>query len=195
MKKIMKKIIFTLAVMFACVSASIAQDDAFGKGSKVLNLGVGLGSYIGGSGYKSTMPPIVLSGEYGLTDALIKKTGKGYVGVGGYLAYTANKYSWGDYDGKDAGWKYSYIIVGARGAFHYQFVDKLDTYAGVMLGYNIASTSAYGPTGWSGAGNSVGGFTYSSFVGARYYFNDKFAAFAEVGYGIAALELGLAIKF
>ena len=36
-----------------------------------------------------------------------------------------------------------------------------------MLGYNIASTSTYGPTGWSGAEKSVGGFTYSSFVGAK----------------------------
>ena len=192
----MKKILLVLAICFAGVSVSKAQDDVFTKGDKVLHVGVGLGSYLGGTGYKSSIPPIVISGEYGLTDALIKKTGKGYVGVGGYLAYSSNKYSWGDWEGHDVGWKYTYIIVGARGAFHYQFIPKLDTYAGVMLGYNIASSSAYGSSGWSSNySNSVGGFTYSGFAGARYYFKDSFAAFAEVGYGIAALELGIAIKF
>ena len=192
----MKKIIFTFAVMFACISASMAQDDAFGKGSTVINLGVGIGGNLGGSGYSTSIPPIIISGEYGLTDALIKQTGKGYVGVGGYLAYSANKYSWGDWDGKDSGWKYTYIILGARGAFHYQFIPKLDTYAGIMLGYNIASSSTYGHSGWSSNyTNSVGGFAYSGYAGARYYFTDKFAGFAEAGYGIANLELGIAVKF
>ena len=186
----MKKLIFALAIIFAGASVSNAQD-VFVKGDKVLNVGVGLGGNLGGSGYKSTIPPISISGEYGLTDALLKN-GKGYVGVGGYLAYTANKYT-NTYAGHEYGWKYSYIIIGARGAFHYQLVDKLDTYAGVMLGYNIASSSAFGD--WTGSGDSVGGFTYSGFIGARYFFTDKFAAFAEVGYGIANLELGLAVKF
>ena len=186
----MKKIILALAICFAGVSVSKAQDDVFTKGDKVLNIGVGLGGNLGGSGYKTSIPPISISGEYGLTDALLKN-GKGYIGVGGYLAYTSNKYTYANFD---YGWKYSYIIVGARGAFHYQFIPKLDTYAGIMLGYNIASSSAYGD--WSAnTENSVGGFTYSGFAGARYYFNDTFAAFAEVGYGIANLELGLAIKF
>jgi len=191
----MKKLFITLAVIFAYVSASTAQDDVFQKGDVVIHAGVGLGSYLGGTGYKSTLPPIIISGEYGLTDALIKKTGKGYVGVGGYLAYSANKYEIGTYDNDKYGWKYSYIIVGARGAFHYQFIPKLDTYAGVMLGYNIASSSYYGYSGYTGTASSAGGFAYSGFAGARYYFSDKLAVFAEVGYGIAALELGIALKF
>ena len=191
----MKKLLLVLAVTFASVSGSMAQDDVFTKGSKVLNIGVGLGGNLGGSGYKTAIPPIVISGEYGLTDALIKKTGEGYVGVGGYLAYSSNKYEYGEINGKDYGWKYSYIIIGARGAFHYQFVPKLDTYAGVMLGYNVASASVYGHDTWNVDSDSRGGFTYSTFAGARYYFTDKFAAYAEVGYGIANLELGLAIKF
>ena len=191
----MKKFIFTLAIIFACVSASMAQDDAFGKGTIVFNAGVGIGGNLGGTGYSTTIPPIAISGEFGLTDALIKQTGKGYVGVGGYLAYSANKYSWGDWDGKDSGWKYTYMIIGARGAFHYQFVPKLDTYAGIMLGYNIASSSTYGASGWhSDYTNSIGGFSYSGFAGARYYFKEKFGVFAEAGYGISNLELGITFK-
>jgi len=38
------------------------------------------------------------------------------------------------------------------------------------------------------------GICYSAFVGARYHFNDKFAAYGEIGYGISALELGISFK-
>ena len=190
----MKKVLFTLLVAMACVLTASAQEEVFVKGDKVAHAGFGIGSYLGGSGYTSTVPPVLISAEYGVTDALLNN-GKGYVGVGGYMAYSANKYNAGSYNGADYGWKHSYIIIGARGAFHYQFVDKLDTYAGAMLGYNIASSSYFGNSGYNGASNSVGGVTYTSFVGARYYFTDKIAAFGEVGYGIAALELGVAVKF
>jgi len=187
----MKKLLFALAVAFASVSGSMAQDEVFVKGSKVLNVGVGLGSYQTGS---MVIPPIAISGEYGITDALISSTGQGYIGVGGYLAYTSSKESFG-YDSHSFDWKYSYLIIGARGAFHYQFVDKLDTYAGVMLGYNIGSVSYSGDGGHGLPKPSVGGFIPSGFAGARYYFSDNLAVYGEVGYGIAALELGLSVKF
>ena len=191
----MKKIIFTLAVIFAFVAASSAQDEVFSKGDLVFGVGLGLGNNLGGTGYKTSIPPIVITGEYGLTDALIKKTGKGYVGVGGYLAYTANKSSYRWTSGEEYGWKWSYLIVGGRGAFHYQFVDKLDTYAGAIFGFNISSSSYYGWDGYTGGTDSRGGFTYSTFVGARYYFADKISVFAEAGYGFNFLEAGLSIKF
>ena len=191
----MKKFIFTLVVMFACVSISMAQEDVFQKGDVVLGVGIGIGNTLNGAGYSSTIPPIVISGEYGITDALIQQTGKGYVGVGGYLSYTANKYKY-NIGGDDYGYKYTYMIIGGRGSFHYQFVDKLDTYAGVIAGFNISSGKAYGD--WGSASYKVasnGGFVYSTFVGARYYFTDNIAVFAEAGYGFNLLEAGLAIKF
>ena len=190
----MKKLLFTLAVAFACVSGSMAQDDVFTKGDLVLGVGVGLGNNLGGTGYKSSVPPIILTGEYGITDALIKKTGKGYVGVGGYLAYTANKFNAGTYDGVEYGTKWTYMIIAGRGAFHYQLVDKLDTYAGAIAGFNIASASTYGWDGYN-YNNSAGGFTYSTFVGARYYFSEKLAVYAEAGFGFNILEAGLSFKF
>ena len=191
----MKKGIFTLAVMFLCISGAMAQEDVFTKGDKVFQIGLGLGNNLGGTGYSSTIPPIVMSGEYGLTDALIKKTGKGYVGVGGYFAYTANKHKIGNFDGDDYGWKWTYMIIGGRGAFHYQFVDNLDTYAGVIAGFNIATSKYYGYDGYTDSAASAGGFTYSTFVGARYYFANNIAVFGEAGYGFNLLEAGLAIKF
>ena len=185
----MKRLFLAVAILFACVSVTMAQD-VFVKGDKIGHIGFGVGDFLGGTGYKTTVPPVLISGEYGLTDALLEN-GKGFIGVGGYMAYAANKHTYsGNY-----GYKYSYFIIGGRGAFHYQFVDKLDTYAGAMLGYNVASASYFGDDEFSGAKADAGGVTYSTFIGARYYFAENIAAFAELGYGIAALELGLAFKF
>ena len=189
----MKKFIFTLAIMFACVSISKAQEDVFQKGNVVLGVGIGIGNTLNSAGYSSTIPPIVISGEYGITDALIQQTGKGYVGVGGYFAYTANKYK---YYETDYGWKYSNMTIAGRGSFHYQFVDKLDTYAGVIAGFNISSKKSYGYWGSvSYAVASQEGFIYSTFVGARYYLTDNIAVFGEAGYGFNLFEAGIAIKF
>lgn len=174
----MKKL-FLLVAVLAFSALSMNAQSIFAKGDKVANLGVGLFSYLGGSGYKTTIPPISASFETCIKDNLFNE--KSALGVGAYAAYAGQKS--GDY-------KFSYIILGARGAVHYQFVDKLDTYAGLMLGYNIASVS-----GGTGDLDADGGFSYSLYAGARYSFSEKFAAFAEVGYGIAAIELGISFKF
>lgn len=167
--------------------------DLFSKGDKVASVGVGLGSYLGGSGYKMSVPPILASYDQCIIDGLIND--KASIGVGGYLAYAANKWET-SYSGYDYGFKYTYMILGARGTFHYQFVDKLDTYAGVMIGYNIVSSKYFGDDLYSGSSKASGSeLSYSVFAGARYYFKDNLAVFGEVGYGIAALELGIAYKF
>ena len=92
--------------------------------------------------------------------------------------------------------------MGLRGAYHFnEFVkiDKLDLYAGLMLGYNIASEtfSSTDPSRTNIAyyGSSYGGFAYSFFGGARYRFTDNIGVFGELGYGISILNIGLNIKF
>ncbi|HAH23767.1 MAG TPA: hypothetical protein DCL77_08420, partial [Prolixibacteraceae bacterium] len=91
------------------------------------------------------------------------------------------------------GWKYSDIIIGARGAVHYQFIDHLDTYAGLMLGYDIVSSKTFGTGVFSGNATSSG-FKFDVFVGGRYYFTDKFAGLVELGSGISYVNIGVAIK-
>jgi hypothetical protein len=162
------------------------------KGDKVVNLGVGLGSALySGSGNKSSVPPISGSLEVVIKDDLFE--GKGALGIGGYLGYSAYKWEYSGY-GTTYGWKYSNIIIGPRGYLHYNFIEKLDTYAGAMLGYNIVSSKEIGTSTLGVAKASAGGVIFSGFLGARYYFNDKFAAMAELGSGIAYLNLGVAIK-
>lgn len=72
-------------------------------------------------------------------------------------------------------------------------VENLDTYIGAMLGYNIVSSKWHG-TGTSMGTASSGGVIFSGFIGARYFFSEKLGGFAELGSGIAYLNLGVAIN-
>jgi len=184
----MRKLLLTVVATAVSVLFLHGQDLMFLKGEKVLNLGLGLGNTLySGSYYKSQVPPVSASLEIGVVDNVIEK---GVVGVGPYLGYSSFKY-----ENSDWGWKYSNIIIGARGSFHYPLVDKLDTYTGLLLGYNIASSKEFGNSvpGWDYS-YSAGGLTWSWYIGGRYYFKENLAAMLELGYGIAYLNLGIALK-
>jgi hypothetical protein len=186
----MKKLLLLLLVVVFSLTQLFAQESTFKQGDKVLNLGIGFGStFYSGSGYKAGIPPISASLEFGVKDGVLDK---GSIGIGGYLGYSSHKW---DYLNSGWGYKYTNIIIGVRGVFHYPLVDKLDTYTGLLLGYNIATSKEFGNfvPGYNNA--SAGGVAYSWFVGGRYYFSDAFAGMLELGYGITYLNLGVALKF
>lgn len=185
----MKKSVLLLVVAVFTFTQLVAQEPTFEKGDKVLNLGIGFGSGLyTGTYYKTSVPPISASLEFGVADGVLEK---GSIGVGPYLAYSSHKWEYSGW-----GWKYSNIYIAARGVFHYPLVDKLDTYTGLTLGYNIATSSEYGNSvpGYD-YNSSSGGLLYAWFVGARYYFSDSFGVMAELGVGIVYLNLGIALKF
>lgn len=176
---------------------SVSAQQIFTKGDRALNLGIGLGSSYGGNGYTSSIPPISASFEQGVVDGLLD--GKASIGAGAYLGYSSNKWETSYFNGtKDVeyGFKYSYIMIGARGAFHYQLIDKLDSYAGAILGYNIVKSKYFGDSAMSSTAtaSSDSALGYSAFIGGRYHFSEKYSAFAELGYGISVLQLGISIK-
>jgi hypothetical protein len=179
----MKKLLLLFVVVSFTLTQLLAQDPIFVKGDKVLNLSLGLGSHYYTSYYKMQVPPVAASLEFGIVDNVIDK---GSIGVGPYIGYFSSRYA--HY------WKTSDIIIGARGNFHYPLVKKLDTYTGLLLGYNIVSykdlEDAYGD--YSGSSSGV---AWAWFIGGRYYFSDNFAAMLELGYGIAYLNIGVALKF
>lgn len=184
----MKKLLLSLLVVVFSLTQLLAQESTFKQGDKVLNLGIGIGTTLyTGSYYKGSVPPISASFEYGIMDGILKK---GSIGVGGYLGYSSYKWEYQDW-----GWKYSNFVIGARGNFHYQLVNKLDTYTGVFLGYNIATSKEFGTAvvGYDYSASS-GGVVGAWYVGARYYFSNNFAAMLELGYGITYLNFGIAIK-
>ena len=183
-----KNLIFVIA--FICLTTGAIAQDTFTKGDKILNLGIGFGSTLyTGSSYTSKVPPISASFEVGVKDKLFDD--KSSLGIGGYLGYTGAKWEYDNW-----GWKYSSIILGVRGVLHYKLIDKFDTYTGIMLGYNIVSSKEFGTAAFGyDYSSSTSGLAYSWFVGGRYFFSPKFAAMVELGYGIAYLNLGVALKF
>jgi len=186
----MKKIAMIMVVVFGV--QLMAQGQPFEKGDKTINLGIGIGSALySGKYYKMRIPPISLSYEQGITN----KLGIGYIGVGGYFGISGSKWET-EYLTYEYGWKYTYIVLGARGAYHFDLVDNLDIYAGLILGVNIVSSKEIGdfPTGVNVDEQSTG-VAHSEFAGIRWFFKPNFALMAELGYGISYLTVGAAFKF
>jgi hypothetical protein len=188
MKKSLRTI--SLSVMMALLlPLSNINAQTFDQGDIVLSAGFGVGAnyYTGGWGYSTTFPPIFVAGDYCLREDL----GPGNLGVGGYIGYSAYKY---DYYG-DWGWKYSTLIIAARGTYHFtDLVDKLDLYGGLTLGAELVTDKAYGDYPGTGYTTNTGGVAFEMLAGARYYFTDSFSAMGELGYGIAWLKLGVSLR-
>lgn len=169
------------AFLLACFLLILAgaANAQYQEGQLDFNLGLGLGNTFGAAG-SATFPPINISGDYGITDN---------ISVGGLIGYTAYKEDF-NFFGTAGTWTYTYLIVGARGAYHFDVTDEFDLYAGAMLGYNIASVS-YEGTDFPGITEpSVGGVALGIFGGARYHFTENLGAFAELGYSVGYLNLG-----
>jgi hypothetical protein len=173
----MKKVLVLLVLVALSLSQLHAQESTFNKGDKVANFALGLGSSLAVG--NTAIPPISASFEVGIVDNIIDK---GTIGVGGFLGYSSYKWGFSDYKSRN-------IIIGPRGTFHYPFVDKLDTYAGLMIGYNIYSDNDPYDT------YNYGQVVSDWFIGGRYYFSDNFAGMLELGYGVFNVNLGVALKF
>jgi len=185
-----KSIFFTLAVLFIVGVSASAQQPTFMKGDNIASIGIGLvktGYYGYGYGYansgRSSMPLIFASYERCIWDNMFNEQSS--LGVGGIFGFSSTKYA--------NLYKYSDIFVGVRGVFHYALVDKLDTYGG--LGFGLAFSSfKYIDTSYKHSGSGSRFYPLFS-VGARYYFSDAFAAFAELGYSYTVFNLGASFKF
>lgn len=177
----MKKFFGTLGVVAAMLVLFTGNANAQygGSGQMDLNVGVGLGTTLGlGGGL-----PIAASFDYGINDN---------ISVGAYAGFLSQTEDLGFFTTKQTN-----LIIGARGAYHLDLIDNVDTYGGLLLGYNIVSAevTSNNPLFPAGIAAGASGIAYSAFVGGRYHFTDNIGAFAELGYGIAYLQLGLALKF
>ncbi len=184
MKQLLAVLAMLLCLSLVVASPMYAQSNAFNKGDKVVSLGIGYG--LGGLYGSSSTPPISLSFDYGLDVPKIS--------VGGLVAYAGSS---DDY--YYASWKYTYIVIGARGAYHFLEDNKnIDAYGGIILGYNIVSSSVTWNNGYNqfAYSSSASGsyMLFGAFVGGRYYFSPKFAAFAELGYGAGIITAGISYK-
>ena len=163
---------------------AFAQGEAFNAGDRVINAGVGVGNYISYPNSSNKLFPISASFEYGVANLF---DGIGAIGIGGYAAYTSFNHN-NLPIGRNA--IISDFLVGPRVTFHYQFIVKLDTYIGGMIGYDVRS---FPKLNFPMSGSKFCGI---GFFGVRYYVTSDFAFFGEVGYeGVSPLQLGIAYKF
>ena len=179
----MKKFLLAALVFVGSLGVANAQEIA-SKGTSMVNLGIGLGYRFGGS---MSVPPLSVAYDYSLKSGLID--GNGAITLGGYLAYTSANYS---YWGRST--TASYTVLGVRGMFHYQFVPKLDTYAGLMLGYHFTSVSSTAPAEHYGNSIAASAFDIGVILGARYFFTPRIGAFTELGYTLPYWNLGVTFK-
>ncbi len=88
------------------------------------------------------------------------------------------------------------FAAGVKSDFHYQFINKLDTYAGLRLGYIFGTSKEVGNDLVKMNVETKGAFAYGLHVGGRYFFTPKFAAFSELGFrGAGFVRLGISYKF
>jgi hypothetical protein len=193
----MKKTIITLFIATLTANVAVAQNKtetttatAFNTSSSNLGIAVGLGrgySYFAGM---SNTPAIAITYDKGF-----KEMGPGTLGLGGIVGYKGAKYEYAaPWAGETAKW--TDIIVAARGTYHYHLKNnnKFDPYGGLMLGVRITSyNNTLASKFPAAAGIDYGGVSaaWGLFIGARYNFSSKVGAFAELGYDIAVLKLGV----
>lgn len=184
MKKnqLLKLAVFAIAILTA--GGANAQKNetpstATVKGTNYVNAGIGLGTF----GFTGTGGlPITASFEHGFTDK---------ISAGLSVGIVSTKYA--NY------WKYKYFVVGARGSYHFNELlnvsnPKLDVYGGATLFYRGYSVKYSGPDEYFGK-STAGGLDIALHAGGHYYFADNFGAFAELGWGISPLQLGVSLKF
>jgi hypothetical protein len=168
-----KERFFVLCII--CLSVSVhtnAQVDGNSvaqKGDFNLGLAIGMPAV---SGWNAVMPTVSTDISWVFLSEFIdtKTFGKnGSVDLGVYYGFSA--YQQDNLAGSIGDPKLQYHSVLLRSAFHFQFLNKLDTYAGIMSGVNIRSYSN---------NSSDKSFAYNLYAGARYYFSPKFAVKMEL---------------
>ncbi|MBA2612624.1 MAG: hypothetical protein H0U95_11670 [Bacteroidetes bacterium] len=179
----------------------------FNESSHVLNVGIGFGTrgyyhYTRGYGYSYHSGPMFsLSYE----QALPKKIGPGYLGVGAYLGYQHAYLEFDNYyyNGNQYYYRHNwrYMLIAARAAYHLDILnsEKAELYFGAIIGIRYQSysyeTNSIDPNKnlYELRSNSI--YPVGSlFVGGRWYFVPKVALFGEIGYGTSYLTLGVSFK-
>ena len=153
-----------------------------------LNTAVGIGSNLTIDNSTITVPPISVSLDIKILPQ---------VTIGPYVAYEKNNY----YGSTEYG------LAGARGTYHFLIPSKtFGVYAGAILSYvyydNPILTDLYANDNHYIANDGTDDlpsskqshFGYNIFIGGQAYLSNSVLAFAELGYGITYLNLGLSFR-
>lgn len=174
----MKKILVAAMLVMTLASVSSAQRVLINKGDQYVGAKLALGSVAGASWG--------LIGNYEM----------GYqenIGIGATLGYSgySEDFGFGTYS-------YSNILIMANGNYHMDVLknEKLDTWAALNIGYNIASASVewkgVSIPGWTSP--TVGGVVFGLSANARYEIADRLYATGSLGFGLGLLNIGIDYK-
>lgn len=155
----------------------LSENTVFTRGTKVIHAGFGFSSQLNVSGAGGVqIPPLLFAYEQGIKDELFDNNSS--LGIGAILGFST---------AGESNYRRTYMFAGLRGAVHYQFVENLDTYAGLMIGGDYNS-------GYWGSTSSL--LQVSAYLGSRYYFTEKFGAFLEFGLGMISYgSIGVSMRF
>ena len=199
MKQKLTKLILAIGCVMFMSGQTYAQ--AYSEGKNNIHIGIGFPSLLGSStsafsgfgGFSSSStPPMHVVFEHGFTE---------HISGGLYIGYTGDKVRYSDFltPALTTGWDETYLIIGARGSYHFMTGDHFDPYVTLMLGYESASFKWYysDPTYVPLVTTTVNpsGVGFSGSIGMNYLFSDNVGIFAELGYGIAIFNVGLSLKF
>jgi len=193
----MKKTILVLVLVALVTGGAFAQEwyNSFAPGvvdtgtKLFINLGAGIGAF---PIYTSNLviPPVEANIEYALFPDIIPLT------IGGYFMFTQgnnDESSVGAYKGSKL--TETAMSFGLRAAWHFNLLEKVDTYVAVGLGW-VIWTADYVPKVDSYNANDYSMFGYDVRLGARYYFINNLGLYLELGYNpISFVGAGLALKF
>jgi hypothetical protein len=189
----MRKVFLVLVLVVLAAGGVFAQSwyDSYAwrvdDNKLFINAGVGLGPT---GGYSMGIPPISVSVDFKLPIDIPITVGA----VATYTTWKARTTAPGFYTIDVI---YRNIGFGGRGMYHFNFMDNLDTYAGLTLGYVLqkvaVKTSGLGGQGADYDGDSF--FLWGLNIGARYFFTDFIGAYLELGYsGLQFASVGLSVK-
>jgi len=177
----MKRFCLIGLVLFVFIGAGVFAEEtwwnSYAPGVRDNNLFINAGIGFGPTGgYNMGIPPISLSVDYKLPIDLP-------ITVGGFATFGTWRYSY-----LNTNVTYTNIGIGARGMYHFNFLDNLDLYAGLNLGYVIQTSNQ---TQYSGSSFFLWGFN----TGARYFFTENLGAYLELGYsGLNYISTGVTFK-
>jgi hypothetical protein len=193
----MKKSVLIFTLLFLSIYSEVLWSQACGrnfipnfrKGNTDLSFGIGFGSHLIKPGSYNTVPLLSVNVDHALRDDL----GPGVIGVGGYFGYEQYRR---EYNSGEYGFNYSSVVLQGRITYHYQFIENFDTYGGLGLGIRYINSAEFGihPPGDGIEPDDGIRASGAIFVGGRYFFNDKTAAYAELGYGVSYLSLGITFR-
>ena len=176
----MKKIKLVMMALTATSLVSVSAQAQDVKGQRFFNAGIGVGTF----GFSGTGGlPIAASLEHGFTDK---------ISAGATVAFVKRKFL--------DNYHYSYYVVGVRGSYHFNELlkvtnPKMDLYGGASLFYRGYKLKYKGTSDEGTYKASDGGMDIALHAGARYMFSEKVGGYAELGYGISPLQLGISLKF